>query len=422
VDAKDASGTYFTKGMLDKRNGETHYQWMNTALGETTPREKYVAFRTNEQWQWLIGAGAYTEELSASAIYIRNMVCLVALMASLFTGALLFFLLRSFLAPLKETAEAAERVALGDLNVELKIACSDEIGLTRKAFNDVTHSFRTTITQISDDAEKLFATAGQLSAVAGRMSAGVEQTASQAATVATAGEEMSATSSDIARNCLSAADRARHSGDLAQEGARVVERTVAAMQRIADKVRSSAGTVTNLGVRSDQIGEIVGTIEDIADQTNLLALNAAIEAARAGEQGRGFAVVADEVRALAERTTRATKEIGEMIKTIQKETRGAVAAMEEGVAEVERGTGEAAKSGEALDAILRQAAEVTDQIGQIAVAAEEQTSTTGEIAGNIGRINEVITESATGARDSAALANDLAMMASGMKALVGRFK
>src|SRR4029079_17619247 len=131
-------------------------------------------------------------------------------------------------------------------------------------------------------------------------------------------------------NCTMAADSSNQGNELATQGVSVVQETVAGMTRIADQVKESARTVESLGSRSEQIGEIVGTIEDIADQNNLLALNAAIEAARAGEQGRGFAVVADEVRALAERTTRATKEIGQMIRAIQMETKGAVASMKEG--------------------------------------------------------------------------------------------
>jgi methyl-accepting chemotaxis protein len=156
-----------------------------------------------------------------------------------------------------------------------------------------------------------------------------------------------------------AAEGAQLASQSAQNGATVVETTITVMSQIADKVQESAKTVESLGARSEQIGAIIGTIEDIADQTNLLALNAAIEAARAGEQGRGFAVVADEVRALAERTTRATREIGEMIQAIQGETKGAVYAMEQGVCQVEAGTTEAAKSGHALRDILEQINAVT---------------------------------------------------------------
>jgi methyl-accepting chemotaxis protein len=201
-----------------------------------------------------------------------------------------------------------------------------------------------------------------------------------------------------------------------------VDKTVAVMGQIAVNVQASAKTVESLGARSDQIGAIIGTIEDIADQTNLLALNAAIEAARAGEQGRGFAVVADEVRALAERTTRATKEIGEMISSIQKETKGAVAAMGLGVRQVEAGTAEAARSGEALREILEQVNDVVMQVNQIATAAEEQTATTSEISTNMLQITEVVQQTSRGANESAQAAAQLSGNAEELQQLVRKFK
>ena len=202
----------------------------------------------------------------------------------------------------------------------------------------------------------------------------------------------------------------------------MVKETVVVMNRIADRVRESARTVESLGTRSDQIGAIVGTIEDIADQTNLLALNAAIEAARSGDQGRGFAVVADEVRALAERTSKATKEISEMIKAIQTETRQAVEAMEKGVNEVENGTAEAAKSGDALQDILIQINSFTMQVSQIATAAEQQMATTGEISSNMMQVTDLIHGVAKGAQDSASAASQLARLADEQEKLIGQFK
>jgi methyl-accepting chemotaxis protein len=254
------------------------------------------------------------------------------------------------------------------------------------------------------------------------MTSNIDSMAMQVTSVATAGEEMASTSGDIANNCQLAVEEAQRANNAAQVGAGVVNGTVAIMSRIAERVQGTSTTVASLGARGDQIGAIVGTIEDIADQTNLLALNAAIEAARAGEQGRGFAVVADEVRALAERTTKATKEIGEMIKAIQSETKGAVVAMEEGVREVEKGTEEAAKSGQALEEILGQINAVVQQIHQIATAAEEQTATTSEISGNIQNITMVAQQASHGVRESAAAASDLAAHASDLQKMVNQFK
>jgi methyl-accepting chemotaxis protein len=187
-------------------------------------------------------------------------------------------------------------------------------------------------------------------------------------------------------------------------------------------VSRAAHETAELQVVGEQIHQIIDSITDIADQTNLLALNAAIEAARAGEQGRGFAVVADEVRALAERTTRATREIGEMIKAIQGETKGAVAAMEQGVHQVAAGTEEAAKSGVALREILEQVNDVAMQVNQIATAAEEQTATTAEISSNMLQITEVVQATSQGAQESATAAAQLSGHAEELLRLVRQFK
>jgi len=313
-------------------------------------------------------------------------------------------------------------IADGDLTVRSSITSSDEMGMLGKEMNIMAEKLSGIIKRLSDNSVSVSSAAIQMHSTAEQMSTSTEELAAQASTIATACEEMSATSSDIARNCHSAANDSARANDAAQIGARVVENTVSVMEQIANRVRTTAKTVETLGSRSDQIGQIIGTIEDIADQTNLLALNAAIEAARAGEQGRGFAVVADEVRALAERTTRATREIGEMIKAIQSETKSAVLAMDEGVQQVEHGTSEAAKSGEALRHILEQISSVTEQVNLIAVAAEEQTATTMEINNNIQQITEVAHITSNSSHEEALAANQLAKLAEDLKEMVEQFK
>ena len=325
--------------------------------------------------------------------------------------------LSRMLGMLKDIAEGD-----GDLTSRLEVDRKDEIGEVSLWFNRFVDNVQVIVSQVASNAVQISSSANQLNSTAVQIATAADEVSQQSGTVATAGEEMSATSNDISRNCTLAAEVSNRAGNTAKDGAQVVQATLRGMQSIAESVQQSALTVERLGQRSDQIGAIVGTIEDIADQTNLLALNAAIEAARAGEQGRGFAVVADEVRALAERTTKATKEIGEMIKAIQSETSGAVSSMENGVREVEKGMESSRKSGDALEDILTAIDEVTNQVHQIATAAEEQTAVTGEISSNIHQITDVVSETARGAHETAKAASQLTSLADDLQLIVNRFK
>lgn len=349
-----------------------------------------------------------------SQIFGGVVAIILGLMATL-------FLTRHFTFRIKKLAGAMGRIADGDLSTQLTIHANDEIGELGRGINRMQTHVGEMIASITDTAAQVASSANLLNVVSEQIASSSGEVANQAGTVATASEEMAATSTEIAHNCSTAADSSRQGNEMATEGARVVMQTVASMNGIADRVKETATTLERLGSRSDQIGEIVGTIEDIADQTNLLALNAAIEAARAGEQGRGFAVVADEVRALAERTTKATKEIAQMIKAIQNETKGAITSMEEGVSEVERGAQEAARSGDALENILNQINAVAQEINQIATAAEEQTATTTEITNNIQMITEVVQMSASCSNEAASSAKELLANAEKLQSLVGRF-
>ncbi|MDA8427709.1 MAG: methyl-accepting chemotaxis protein [Geobacteraceae bacterium] len=323
---------------------------------------------------------------------------------------------------LKRIITYLSKMADSDLSQTISANRDNEISAIIRSIASVQSTMRDIITQISRSSELVTKTAQQLTTHANQIAAGAENVAVQTNTVAVASEEMAATSNDIAHNCLNAAENSNQASITAHAGADVVRQTTDGMERIANRVKDAAATVAGLGSRSEQIGQIIGTIEDIADQTNLLALNAAIEAARAGEQGRGFAVVADEVRALAERTTKATREIGDMIKAIQNETRGAVSAIEEGVAEVERGTEYSNQSGQALQQILNQVNDVTMQVNQIATAAEEQTATTAEIAANIQQVTDVVQQTSRSATETAVAASQLSSEAEHLQNLVCKFK
>jgi methyl-accepting chemotaxis protein len=392
-----------------------HGDAVTAALAEQAVIDKLVDHNTREARQ-------ASEQNTAKAHSAGQFTLIFALLSMVLSVGLGIFISRTITAPLAKTVSAADRIARGDLTVNVEVNSKDETGLLLSAMKNMVENLRNMASNMNDISAGIASASNQLHSTSEQIATGVEEVAAQAGTVATASEEMAATSNDIARNCTFAAEASQQSTDSAQTGARVVHETITGMSIIADRVRGTSKTVEALGSRSEQIGEIIGTIEDIADQTNLLALNAAIEAARAGEQGRGFAVVADEVRALAERTTKATKEIGEMIKAIQSETREAVRAMEEGVREAEKGASSAEKSGEALDEIISRIGEVAMQVSQIATAAEQQTATTGEVTGNIQQITEVVNQTARGAEETASAAAQLAGQARELQTLVGRFR
>ena len=432
---QDAKGKYLIEEIIKNGRqpggGFTDYQFPRPGSPEAFPKRSYSLYF--QPFDWVVGTGNYVDDLDAIVRQaadtnrqhlIQGVFLLVGVTAVILVAICLasLFLVRQLLShigtePL-ELEEIAQKVAAGDLTVQLM---PGKTGIY-EAMRRMVEGLRQVMEQVSRSALDVSAAAIELHSNAQHTAEGSHQVVNQAETVAVASEQMFGTSSDIARNCHLAADSSGRASSSAQSGAGVVRETVEGMNRIADRVRSSASVVEKLGTRGDQIGEIVATIEDIADQTNLLALNAAIEAARAGAQGRGFAVVADEVRALAERTTKATREIGTMIKSIQLETRQAVRAMEEGVLEVELGTSGAAKSGQALEEILEQINLVTGQVNQIAIAAEEQTATTQEISANIQEISHTVQTGARSSQEISGASSQLSRLSVDMQEMVARFR
>ena len=355
-----------------------------------------------------------------------TVIALSLLIAALITRVLMItmgiFMTRSLVQPIRNTTNVIKDVSKGDLTRKIIIEHEDEIGEVGRDFNTLVDALYGVISKVAENSDGVSSAATLLDSSALEMANSIEEAAMQVNSVATASEEMTTTSSEIAQNCIEVAKSSEKASTSATAGEEIIKKTVQVMNAINEKVKESSDIIKGLGAQSEQIGHVTELINDIADQTNLLALNAAIEAARAGEHGRGFAVVADEVRKLAERTMKATGEIGNNIKTMQTETKKAIISMDEGVKEVDLGTGEVSKSRNALRDILQQANNVSREINQIAVASEQQTATTNEIAGNIQQIANVIQHTAQRILGNASTASQLANLSKNLKKLVGGFK
>ncbi|MFH1194384.1 MAG: methyl-accepting chemotaxis protein [bacterium] len=316
-----------------------------------------------------------------------------------------------------------ERFASGDLRIELKpVRNDDEIARLYFGFNHAVQNIEQMLRQVFEVVQSTASASNQISTSTEEIAAGIHEQSSQTTEVAGAVEEMTKTIFETSKNTSLASEASKNAGEIAREGGIVVRETIEGMNRIAVVVEKGADTVHALGRSSEQIGQIVQVIDEIADQTNLLALNAAIEAARAGEQGRGFAVVADEVRKLAERTTKATKEIASMIVQIQKDTEAAVSAMGEGKLQVAKGKELADRSEISLKEIIKGSEKVTDIVMQVAAASEQQSAASEEISKNIEAISNVTNESSSGIQQIARAIEDLNKLTVDLQESISRFK
>lgn len=354
----------------------------------------------------------------------RFSVLLIALcIAGLVFGTILSVVLtRSITTPIGNNARHMGLLADGDLTLEVKVTRKDEFAAVQGAVGRMIHTWKGIVEKINDVAGNVASASHQLSASAEQTSRGSNNQAQRASQLSTATEEMAQTVMDIAQNANRIAESATDTALMAKRGEEVVDKSVSEVKEIARTVDVSAEFVRLLGSKSEQIGKIVNVIDDIADQTNLLALNAAIEAARAGEQGRGFAVVADEVKKLAERTAKATAEISSMITTIQDEVFNAVNSMETALGKVNIGVELATEAGDALKEIVARVDDLQLMVQQIASATEEMTATSDEINKDIAHIADISNEASASSEQTAQAAGSLMNLSLNLQKVMEHFR
>ena len=347
----------------------------------------------------------------------------IATVVALILGVLAAWIItRQITVPLGQTLVAVERVASGDLTHNLSVDRRDELGQLQGSIQRMTVELRQLISGIGEGVTQIASAAEELSAVTEQTSAGVNSQKVETDQVATAMHEMTATVQEVARNAEEASEAAVAADQQAREGDKVVNEAIAQIERLATEVGHSTEAMAELKRESDKIGSVLDVIKSVAQQTNLLALNAAIEAARAGEAGRGFAVVADEVRSLAQRTQKSTEEIEELISGLQNGTRQVATIMDNSreltVSSVEL----TRRAGTSLESITRTVSAIQSMNQQIAAAAEEQSATAEEINRSVLNVRDVSEQTSAASEETAASSVELARLGSHLQALVGRFR
>jgi len=347
-----------------------------------------------------------------------------AIVGGLGLGLLLaWWIIRSITGPLNQMrATIGEVQKNSDFTQRVQARSGDEFGQTASSFNELMASLQQTLGQVLDSVAKVSDAAQSLSASSGQVAASSSSQSEATSSMAAAIEQMTVSINHVSDSAHEALDISRKSGKLSTEGGEIINKAAAEMSQIEETVRHTALAIEELGQQSNQISSIVQVIKDVADQTNLLALNAAIEAARAGEQGRGFAVVADEVRKLAERTTNATEEITQMIGTIQHSAHAAVSTMSTAVDQVSSGVALANQAGSSIVQIKDGAEQVVGVVNDISSALAEQSSASNDIAAQVEKVAQMTEENSAAAAETSSAANNLQELASHMRATVNRFK
>ncbi len=413
----------FNSTVKAKGAGFVDYLWPKPGSEEGVPKISYVM--GFEPWGWVIGSGIYIDDVDAKFREDALKLLFWGLGIGGFIAISLLIVSRNIITTLggdpAMASSITRRIASGDLSTPVNCAADDKTSLLAN-IGTMQDTLRDMISTIVSNAEQVASAAGQLLSASEEVADRARQQSDAASSMAASVEEMAVSIDQVKENAGEAHAISHQAGAISEEGAAVIHNAAAEMRKISSAVQSSSEIVEDLGRQSDQITSIVNTIKEIADQTNLLALNAAIEAARAGEQGRGFAVVADEVRKLAERTSLSTTEIADMVSKIQNGTRSAVGSMQAGVEQVSHGVELANQAGDSINRIRDGAQRVTVVVNGISDSISEQSMASNDIAQKLETIAQMSEESAIAVRHTADAARRLQALSSTLHDAVARFR
>ena len=387
-------------------------------------REKIICAASSSAWGWTVASGSWLDEYLEESRALRNLVILVSIISALVLIALIYLLVSTRLQGLNTLVREVSKLSGGDLRAavpEADAASRNEVHVIGHAFNQMAESVRNLVKGVSSTSVQVSTAATELEGAAKSAMESSVQASTSASGIAASIEQLSVSITHVADNANHAAEISAEAKTVTGSGRDVVHKTMNELERVAVDINESATLIGLLGERSKQISSVVGVIREIADQTNLLALNAAIEAARAGEQGRGFAVVADEVRKLAERTAMSTQEISVTVNAILKETAGAVQRMQSVSANMAESVDLARSAGESLQAIDRHAQDTVEVVNGIADSTREQSAASQEIARLVENIANAAEGSSSRAVKNTERAQNLQRLSGELQSQLGRF-